>query len=197
MKTRFYYTFQEIINKTSTEPIISDIGFYEVLDSLLGISSDTDTAFTKMLFQYYINPTLSDKFVDYADVEHEEYEEVSKPDISHSVLITSMYVLLKKTQEYYEERISRLEEYRDQLMKEVANKTIAKFNDTPQIKNQDLSTDEYVSNISTSEVQSEPGSMADRLENANNAIKRYYENWAYEFTSKFILWVEEETWTRK
>ena len=197
MKTRFYYTFEDITGRSATEPIIDNVGFYTVLNQLFGITKDTDTVFTKTLFQYYVNPVLADKYVDYVDVEHEEYEEVSKPDVSHAILISSMYVLLKKTQEYYEERINRLEEYRDQLMNEVSSKTTAKFNDTPQIKNQDLSTDEYVSNISTSEVSSQPGSMSDRLENANNAIKRYYENWAFEFTSKFILWVEEESWTRK
>lgn len=200
MKTRFYYTFEDIshINEDAESTIgaiVSNIGFYEFLASKIG-STDTDTDYTRNLFQYYVQPILSELYIDYIDVEHDEYTEVDKPDVSHSKLLTQMYVLLKKTQPFYEERIKRLEKYADQLMNEVSNKTVAKFNDTPQSEGEGFDTDPYTSNITTTENSNQPGTIADRINNANTAVINYYNSWADEF-NKFVILGEDESWTRK
>lgn len=191
MRTRFYYTLEEINVIFGGQPGgVMQQGMFAFLNKVLG-RSDTDTVYTNELFKNYIWNRFYQHDVVYIDVEHDPWTEPVKPAAKSEVAaaiqgkMNMIYSWLYGSEKRYSTLITNYEEQKNRLMDKLTSKATTLFNDTPQ-DGGDVTADGYITNATTATTTSDVATPIARLKEIQNNLENLYEEWSKEFR-KFVL----------
>ena len=187
--TRFYYTLNDMQDPTAALDT-----FATLINYWLGASSFTDGTNTGELYNR-VSDEYGNEFMFYVDVQHEPWEEISKPTIAEikadddmlaeaQGVIKSIRHWLNDSQFHYDKIISLFNSNSSDLMKQL--ESTVQFNDTPQTTNTGLSGDTYATNYTVN--KADAGTVMQRLNEVRDSYTSLYIDWVHEFGKKFVVY---------
>lgn len=201
MKTRFYYTLNEITGISDRTINYGDtkIGVYAFASYLLQYDNPiaTDNDISKELMKHiWLN--LSERNVIYIDRRHWAFEHIDRPEMNDFTeedaekiydFAQSMLSIYEDTKQYYETLIPLYESEKSKLMNDIQSQT--RFNDTPQNAQvlDGYAADNYSTNVTTT--KTELTTKMNRLNEVQTMLRNLYGDWAFEFNKLVLDDVEE------
>lgn len=179
------YELLEIEEPTGEE----EFGFFALKNSvpfsaLLGSEYTYESDYIDTLFETYIYPKYYDKIIMISRVTDKTSQEWI---IDRDHIRASIYYWLMSTYENYTSLIGGLEANRANLLAKIKSSTVTKYRDTPQVPYSALESNDYNTNVTLSDVESDGGTIATRLAEVERTLKNYWEKWSSEF-GRFVLY---------
>lgn len=188
MRTRYYYSFNELINPGATGTYWNKL--FELFD--ISITSDTylQTLYNRIADQHYYDDLL------YIDIYHGRWDNPEKPDLADLKLnyydevrasLLKIKSWLINSEDRYKILIDLYNEQKDNLLDRIKSEATNQFNDTPQTTDDGLGSDSFATTFTKSTSETDADTIINRLSDINAKWESIYRKWISEFGLKFII----------
>jgi len=192
VKERFYYTLNELQDPSKLTFNFKTLFDYWSVSYAEGIN-------TVALYSH-IEEKYGDEVIAYIDIEHSDWEIISKPtyaeiiandDYSYQInkQLKKIKGWLDDSQFRFDKLISLYNAEQNNLMNKISSVSTSQFNDTPQTTATGLDADSYATTYTKNTSSSDAGTVMQRLAEIRALWNSIYGEWEAEFGRKFVMYI--------